>query len=1170
MIFYIAAISLFQTHLFIELVIVFKNYHYMKTLFFASLLLLSSSVIAQIDLQTGAASYNIPLFDHTDSKTGLGTGISLIYNSGGGVKIGQYASGMGEGWDLNMGGSVMRMQNGEPDDQYLTTPFPAIDQAAQIYHRLNPNEYDNYYANGYLYTNFGPDVTPTENALMARFNDAGDIVYHSSPRAQSDREQDIFIIIAGGSIIEFVIGKNGVPKVLDESRGKIVFNLFTDAEMQAANIRTRIKSFVYTNESGIVYQYTDYELTEITHQESVSTNLETRFSMTNVTNTQTGKYTINKWQLTSIQNPFTNAVISFTYTDQFVTLKSSKVPSYQRLVADNPGGGISESSSLLELTSFTKLKLLKDIIYPDGFKITVNYSQREDAPVPLPNFINVFENSRIARQILFTHKYFYHGTYKSNAPYYSNENDRRFLRLCLSEIKINDQVYKFDYYTGTPGSNTDIVGPTFSLAQDAWGYYNASSLIDDSNPVTDGYTIKDILVNQFNQLKAIQPGLAKNGLLKMVTLPTNGTINFEYEQNNCLKNNGTPTSSGGVRVSKITSKDFDASVPVVSQIYKYEKLTGESSGWGFEDINNYFLKRFHYRKYLNVLGSEVYTVNGLLKTGMPVKLALQFTLSTLKLVGISFPELEAAIFAINWFIYAVDNIADYDMRIFQFYPQNFSNPIPLRYSRVVSYNENLVAQTGKIAYEFTMPANLQTDILPNNFPYSSKQRMESWKYGMPKKVVVYNGSNVIIKETENNYDFITNILNNNYKSYKFEPAEYFSSRFDFQVYNASSIPNSYFGSESYYMKTGRARLLQTSEINYMQSGKSISSTITNQYINSIDHLPRETFAFNSKGEKVGHTTYYSSDYNINTGAMGELANKNILNLPITTLNWFIPQGGNTKLYTGIAITEYTITPDGSVKPYIMHTAYNKDPIPESLVGAFNPASIFITYPNLRPVMVNDFNNKGDVSAISGDGNQKVSFVYDFNGKFKVASVVNADPLDIAYSSFETNNAKTGNWAITDPYFEQNPSAPTGKQYLNMRENSSSISSGQLNPGITYIVSYWSNKGTLNVHGSMTSPTVTINGWGLYIHEISGASGISINTVSLTNAYGFVGVDELRLYPKDTRMSTVVYDPIVGKISDCDANNRISYYTYDDNGRLIMIQDQLRNAIKTFEYNNINH
>jgi hypothetical protein len=52
------------------------------------------------------------------------------------------------------------------------------------------------------------------------------------------------------------------------------------------------------------------------------------------------------------------------------------------------------------------------------------------------------------------------------------------------------------------------------------------------------------------------------------------------------------------------------------------------------------------------------------------------------------------------------------------------------------------------------------------------------------------------------------------------------------------------------------------------------------------------------------------------------------------------------------------------------------------------------------------------------------------------------------------------------------------------------------------------------------------------------------------------------------MSTITYDPLIGKTSECDANNRITYYEYDNQGRMRFIKDEKQNIVKMYEYNNV--
>jgi hypothetical protein len=49
---------------------------------------------------------------------------------------------------------------------------------------------------------------------------------------------------------------------------------------------------------------------------------------------------------------------------------------------------------------------------------------------------------------------------------------------------------------------------------------------------------------------------------------------------------------------------------------------------------------------------------------------------------------------------------------------------------------------------------------------------------------------------------------------------------------------------------------------------------------------------------------------------------------------------------------------------------------------------------------------------------------------------------------------------------------------------------------------------------------------------------------------------------------MAYDPVIGKTADCDENNRLTYYQYDNMGRLLFIKDENSNIVKAYEYNSV--
>lgn len=62
------------------------------------------------------------------------------------------------------------------------------------------------------------------------------------------------------------------------------------------------------------------------------------------------------------------------------------------------------------------------------------------------------------------------------------------------------------------------------------------------------------------------------------------------------------------------------------------------------------------------------------------------------------------------------------------------------------------------------------------------------------------------------------------------------------------------------------------------------------------------------------------------------------------------------------------------------------------------------------------------------------------------------------------------------------------------------------------------------------------------------------------------IDDIRIQPKGSTMSTFTYDPLTWKVTAImDANNIATYYEYDTGGRLVKVYDQDRNMIKKYAY-----
>jgi hypothetical protein len=184
----------------------------------------------------------------------------------------------------------------------------------------------------------------------------------------------------------------------------------------------------------------------------------------------------------------------------------------------------------------------------------------------------------------------------------------------------------------------------------------------------------------------------------------------------------------------------------------------------------------------------------------------------------------------------------------------------------------------------------------------------------------------------------------------------------------------------------------------------------------------------------------------------------------------------------------------------------------------------------------------------------VIFIWDYLNRYPIAQVKNAALADVAATSFEAEGK--GGWTFSGSPVSD-PSPPTGSQCYGLA--SGSITKSGLTSATTYIVSYWSKLGTsYSVTGTTsTKQGKTINGWTYFEHTVTGVTSLTVS--------GSGNIDELRLYPSYSQMTTYTYSPLIGMTTQCDADNRVNYFFYDGYSRLKWVKDQDGNILKTYQY-----
>ena len=210
-----------------------------------------------------------------------------------------------------------------------------------------------------------------------------------------------------------------------------------------------------------------------------------------------------------------------------------------------------------------------------------------------------------------------------------------------------------------------------------------------------------------------------------------------------------------------------------------------------------------------------------------------------------------------------------------------------------------------------------------------------------------------------------------------------------------------------------------------------------------------------------------------------------------------------------------------------------------------------------------FNN---IQQYTSTDQSPVSIIWNYVNNYPIAQAKNAVIADVAATSFEADG--NGNWSYTGSS-TASASCLTGGMSYNLGQVKGNITKSGLTSSTTYIVSYWiSTNQPITIAGTLSGypikgKTITIGGvnWTYYEHKLTGQTSLTIS--------GAGYIDELRLYPATAQMTTYTYSPLIGMTTQCDVDNRVTYYFYDGLGRLMYVKDQDGNIIKTYEYHYLN-
>lgn len=1117
---------------------------------------------------TGAPNIAIPIYEIKES--GLSIPISISYDASGFIPN-KNSGVVGQNWNLTAGGAITRVVKGVPDDKKDTSGSSLDDQYTKDHTGyiagIQSNPVSSY-----------PSQSNVESLsfLSSSHTNTPGYPQVTGPNVLYEYNPDIFSFNFLGHSGTFVMGNDGQVKVNSDRRYKVDMSgfqpqnnlgtristlAFKQTISDTPNLNTGIISLIkMTSDDGYEFHFGGkLSALEISfnYPQSISRSVEGTSGV------------INAWYLIKIITPDGDECNFdygfYTYSDAFVL---------NRLTSELAGSWDNEQ---LYPISFFDIRLY----FKNHHQIYSLYNANNTALPELElkkSLIKLAYLKKIETKLhTISFTYSRRNEYNSNY-FYSNQpggtdfetmvkKNRNYFISKLEQISIRDKlsisrpmddgdflggpILNFDFVYQFYGDNskgnrlflkevinrsnntkhqfeykrTNELAHPLVAAVDKWGFYNAEPgnvrLVNLNTPVYGDPGEFETNFTSSGQIRTANPSVADVGLIQNITYPTGGKTEFEFEGHTFKKylkrkvnatggNSMIPewiTSSqdeyaGGCRLKRISS----TSPGVATQTVRYKYIRDyhlSTTNPSSGLLTDYGVFRIRYEKGNGDYHDQVFDQN--------IAAASGFSES-----HICYSEVQEILGAEN----------EGFSRYIYTNPDDQSDPNAARDNYFNGANTvRLYATDNNIPSLINQMKRLAR--------YSSRhtergklRKREIYAAGTstPERTeeYVYNIDPGRFSEKTVGYEKIYNMKYNDQTA--FFGHSYFFQSFHLYHYhnNPSQIITKTFANGQILTETTQLTYKSNSNplLSERISTRSDGTVYKTQFFYPEDRVGNPDFPF-SAGMVAGHMV------------SAVLEEKNFMNaVPLTT---------NKYIYADV-------TGNGSYKPV---QTFSLD---HTVAGAVQEEGLNISY-----------YTDGTVKESLKKHDFKSAYLWDYVRMFPIAEVKNVqDASDVAFTSFETAETwATGGynqWQLSNlnaalPSF----GCPTGSKAFNLNYNGTSQQiTRSISPAMDYVVSLWVKGGTVDVSGLSAVSGLTYGPW---TYKEYTASGLSTLIVSGTG-----WIDELRLYPKGSQMTTYTYQPLHGITTICDANNKVNYYIYDLSGRLTLIRDKDFNIIKKICYN----
>ncbi|HEY4111128.1 hypothetical protein [Puia sp.] len=931
-------------------------------------------------------------------------------------------------------------------------------------------------------------------------------------------------------------------------------------------------------------------------------------------------YIVGSWYLSEIKDPLTTRTITYTYhTETLNNFAGTSIRGTSR-----PYVIVSAKFSI------TQTPVLDQVTYPDGVTASMIYgASRFDlqGDKQLTGVKLTFQG-RTAYRFDFVQSYMVKSQIRlptDNTEYRLSRLCLTGVKRWGADDNGQQNVYSFAYNTGTDETE-NCVPPPFCEVTDIWGYYNGDkhSSFDNSNghttiPSPFAYiggrtfyeyeTLAYLYANihpKPNPDPMVKPGYAALGLLTGITYPGGGTLTYTYAQNTGLfPGDAAESNCAGVHVAQTVAHDGGtATAADIVTNYSFTMPNNSSSIWGLEKAINLRQSTSSFypeSQYVTVLGCDYdYKYPGILSVDQATSLsdmqqAMAIFSKILGYAGLAMDIFQVvatagdnpvfAIVELVWdvltnFVTSCNQHTESNTDLLYYNRDlNAGNSLPIQFKRAVVTQGSSGTPNGQTIYEYTspdVPGVPGVLVADNTASYSQRQRALSWVYGLPRMTTLLDAAGNTVKQIETDYDLsaattqrtiddgtgttsaggCTCAVNNMHS----RGSDTWTSTGYINTYETQTTAD--MAIQPYVLYTGRAPVTDVYERTFRDANNKLE-THTHYDYDSKNYLPQKVTTTQSNGDQSIKEMYYAPDYTAG-GVFQTMTNNNLVNTPVATYNSVVKNQlchdcpPSQPVYLGATVYNYSVQGNGDIKADKGYTSWSRVANQLSGVGNFGfDAANPLNYPNLVQTEALGYDaTTGNLVRQADEGGRVITSLYDYDDRFVVAQVYNADPnVDkSAYSSFESTG--TGAWTLGGTNTWQSTNAITGAAGFDLGGRTLTASFAVGKP---YILSFWAYSGaSVSVSGGTLVKTgPTYKNFTYYEYSLSSGSPV---------VSGSGVIDELRLYPARARMTSYTYDPVLGKTSECDMNNRIHYFEYDPAGRLHIVRDEQSNIIKMIEYN----